>query len=242
MKSGDIIKSNCYVFEDSSWLAIDARNCVLKQSCTTQQENIINRSSDSTDYICRQGKWTIYTETFVDLRDGQEYSSVRIGLQIWMDEDLKYSGPDVSMMTWQENGNRWYNWNVVSSDICPSGWHVPSKNEWQKLINFFGGPKETYNVLQSCLDVESEYNFRCNERLIYDELCRNYSSSDGFCMDDSHYVFYSAGANYWTLTDLDETYAYYVWVGLPGDADEVMFKTVDKRDGVAVRCIKDEDE
>ena len=242
VKFGDIVKTNCYVYEDSSWHAIDARNCFLNQSCTSQQENAINRSSDSTDYICRQGKWIIYTETFVDLRDEQEYSSVRIGSQIWMYEDLNYAGPDVNMMTWEKGRNRWYNWNAISSDICPSGWHVPSKNEWQKLIDFFGGPSKSYNVLQSCLDVESEYNFVCNERLIYGdhEWCKN-RSDDGDCIGDSLYIAYTSGANYWTLTDVDDAYAYYVWIALPIDADEVMFKTADKRDGAAIRCIKDDE-
>jgi uncharacterized protein (TIGR02145 family) len=36
-----------------------------------------------------------------------------------------------------------YNWYTVADQrgICPSGWHVPSDDEWSDLETFLGGPK-----------------------------------------------------------------------------------------------------
>jgi uncharacterized protein (TIGR02145 family) len=33
----------------------------------------------------------------------------------------------------------WYNWKAVESGkLCPEGWHIPTKDEWDKLLNFLG--------------------------------------------------------------------------------------------------------
>jgi uncharacterized protein (TIGR02145 family) len=34
-----------------------------------------------------------------------------------------------------------YNWYVVNSsrNVCPVGWHVPTHNEWQTLVDYLGG-------------------------------------------------------------------------------------------------------
>jgi len=81
---------------------------------------------------------------FTDNRDNKKYRYVVIGSQTWMAEDLKFS----------DNGNigrcydddptncdkygRLYFWNTAIK-VCPSGWHLPSENEWQILIDFAGG-------------------------------------------------------------------------------------------------------
>ena len=93
--------------------------------------------------------------TFVDPRDGQEYSWVKTGNQRWMVENLNYYTPGGS---WYYNNDsleyaasygRLYVWPVAmdgaeSSNanpsgvqgVCPPGWHIPSDAEWNQLIDF----------------------------------------------------------------------------------------------------------
>ncbi len=98
--------------------------------------------------------------------DGNSYSTVKIGNQIWMAENLKttrYANgdaiPNVTDMTdwnnltsgaWCHYNNqssynngygKLYNWYAVDDfrNICPSGWHVASKAEWLVLTNYLGG-------------------------------------------------------------------------------------------------------
>ena len=95
--------------------------------------------------------------------EGNEYSTIILGNQIWMAENLRtttYSNggtiPKVTDNTTWSNlssaGYCWYdndslsyanvygaiyNWYTVETDLlCPSGWHVPSSTEWVTLKTY----------------------------------------------------------------------------------------------------------
>lgn len=99
----------------------------------------------------------------VILFDGHEYSSISIGNQVWMTENLQtthYQNGDPIITGL--NNNDWsnttsgaysiynddaanigsygllYNWYAVTDNrnICPAGWHVPSNAEWAILADY----------------------------------------------------------------------------------------------------------
>ena len=117
------------------------------------------------------------------------------------------------------------------------------KDEWLKLVDFLGGPKESFNILSRDVereDAEREYNFYGND------MCRYVQACSDFCIDDSLEQQPTSGANYWTSTEVDEAHAYYMHRYLPFDAEaldaeEVLVEVADKRDAIAIRCIKDEE-
>jgi len=99
-------------------------------------------------------------DILVDKRDNQEYKTVLIGTQCWMQENLNM-GKMVKNMeqanneeiekTCYENYKKncklyggLYTWDEAmmylknESDICPSGWHIPSNDEWSELNTFLG--------------------------------------------------------------------------------------------------------
>jgi uncharacterized protein (TIGR02145 family) len=106
----------------------------------------------------------VYGPTVKDI-DGNEYRSVVIGTQTWMLENLKVTkyNDGKSIATTQTNsewnkltngGYCWhennaanktafgaiYNWYAVNTGkLAPSGWHVPSNQEWETLMNHLGG-------------------------------------------------------------------------------------------------------
>jgi len=57
--------------------------------------------------------------------------SVKIGEQVWMAQNLdskaKKKGKHGGLYDW-ESANK----------ACPKGWHLPSDNDWQTLVNFTG--------------------------------------------------------------------------------------------------------
>jgi uncharacterized protein (TIGR02145 family) len=101
-------------------------------------------------------------------QDGNVYTSVTIGTQVWMVENLKtskYRNGDLIGTTtpatlditaeatpkyqwaYDDNENnvatygRLYTWFAVtdSRNVCPAGWHVPTDKEWTTLASFLGG-------------------------------------------------------------------------------------------------------
>lgn len=78
---------------------------------------------------------------FIDNRDGRVYRVVTIGKQIWMAENLNF--PIESSKCIDEDPEcswfgRTYSYDHLEK-IAPSGWHIPSKPEWDTLVNNLGG-------------------------------------------------------------------------------------------------------
>lgn len=96
------------------------------------------------------------TGTFTDERDDHVYKWVKIGDQVWMAENLAYKTNNASCAYDDNESNvaiygRFYSKYLVFSDfnICPNGWHVPSENEWKKLLNYLGDPRTQGKKLKS---------------------------------------------------------------------------------------------
>ena len=100
----------------------------------------------------------VFAQDIVTDFDGNEYHSIVIGDQIWLQENIKalhYSDgtaiPDVvSYDNNESNANiygRLYTWDAAmdgmtsegARGICPTGWHIPSAAEWNTLENYLGG-------------------------------------------------------------------------------------------------------
>jgi len=94
---------------------------------------------------------------FIDIRDGKRYKVVKIGTQIWFAENLAYKPNSGDCWAYNDDENNiakygyLYFWETAKN-VCPPGWHLPSNEEWNTLINFLGGQTEAGGKLKATVD------------------------------------------------------------------------------------------
>ena len=119
--------------------------------------------------------FTTSATTLTDI-DGNTYSTIQIGNQVWMSENLattRYRNGDpipyvVGNSEWgnlttgawsyynhEEVNNaiygKLYNWYaaVDSRGVCPTGWHIPTDAEWTVLTDYLGGRNAAGNKMKA---------------------------------------------------------------------------------------------
>jgi len=189
----------------------------------------------------------VYGEFKDNRGGGKTYKTVKIGGKTWMAENLNYDTAD-GTGSWcyddkPENCvtyGRLYNWNTAMAGkssstanpsevrgVCPSGWHLPSRAEWDALETAAGGSVAGKNLKSTT----GWYTNSGTDKYGFSALPGGYRFSDG--------NFHSAG-NYgywWTATEDDGSYAYYR--GMYYDFDYVREPDYGKSNGFSVRCVGD---
>jgi len=193
---------------------------------------------------------------FTDSRDGKAYRAVRIGNHMWMAENLNYQTTTGSWCYGENSSNcstygRLYDWSAAmnintsynnkiwnSSDVghqgvCPNGWHVPSRSEWNQLLRTTGGASTSATRLKSRVGwkrvsgITDEYEFSA-----LPSGFRGTNSSD----------FYEIGNQsiWWTATSVNDSAAYAKRIY--GDSSMVSEFNYYKTGGFSVRCVQDIDQ
>lgn len=119
-----------------------------KRACVSSNYDELLQIQNSF-YRCR-GTWkyandTIYRDTVTDARDGKSYPLVGMGAQLWFAVNLNYETDS----SWCYNDSteyceikgRIYRLAEAASKnkdslLCPSGFHVPTKEEYETLMEF----------------------------------------------------------------------------------------------------------
>lgn len=190
--------------------------------------------------------------------DGNVYQTVTIGTQVWMAENLKVThyrnGESIPIVTdadiWKdlttgaycEYGNdvnrvvtygRLYNWYAVndSRNIAPVGWHVPSDEEWQILVDYLGGDDIAGRKMK---EVGTEHWMSINTATNESGFTALPAGSRGY---NGVYLGICYNANFWSTTEL---FSYNAWLRtLYYNSSEVDHYYYDKVYGFSVRCVKD---
>ncbi len=131
----------------------------------SDQEDLFNLVTGSyvlvvTDQQSQKAEITVDVADLIADIDGNKYAYINIGGQIWMRENLRVihdpGGQPVVSYVYNDDTNyvtlygRLYTWEIAmnhstveqAQGICPSGWHVPSDDEYKTLEMFLGMTQE----------------------------------------------------------------------------------------------------
>ncbi len=187
--------------------------------------------------------------------DGYTYDLVAIGEQCWFKENLRtavYSNGDaipgeLSNSEWSGTTSgaqaiysnsaanfdaygRLYNWYAVydARGLCPTGWHVPSDEEWTELTEYLGGEDVAGTQMKSSSSDAPPWNGSNSSG--FSGLPGGYRSYSG--------NFYAAGnyGSWWSSSPYNGG----AWNrALESNYDLVSRNDASQRGGFSVRCVRD---
>jgi len=177
---------------------------------------------------------------FCDVRDSKTYVQVTISSQTWMAENLNYaSGGKCGNGSTTSDGNtstcntygRLYNWNTAIS-VCPAGWHLPSKDEWEQLLASVGK-----NVSGTMLKTKSGWEAATNAGNGNDQFGFSALPSGTATSDGSNFSGIGSNTYWWSATE-GTTTSTATAVYLYNTTNDVRFDTYGRGTYFSVRCIK----
>ena len=201
--------------------------------------------------------------------EGNVYQTVKIGNQVWMAKNLlttKYNDdsaiPNVIDNTewsalktgaycWANNDETTYkplygalyNWYAVETGkLCPTGWHVPSDNDYKTLEMSLGMSQDQANGT-GLRGTDEGSKLKSNNGWSLDG---NGSNSSGFNALPAGYRYYGDGTTkglglityFWTSDAIDDLLA--TFRRLDAEETEVSRDGTHKEAGKSVRCIKNQ--
>ncbi|MEA1877671.1 MAG: FISUMP domain-containing protein [Bacteroidota bacterium] len=209
-----------------------------------------------------------YEVEFIDCTDpdGKTYRTVTIGEQVWMAENLAYlpsispptigsdslshyyvygfEGADKLDALTTENYRVYgalYNW-PAALNACPTGWHLPSDEEWMALEMSLGMSSLDADKYGSRISGDVGKKLKSRSGWYRN---RNGNNNSGFNAlpsgrrsDDSDFNGLADDATFWLSTPRGTNFAYYRFLS---HYDWVWRDTTTDKDyGFSVRCLKDE--
>jgi len=194
----------------------------------------------------------------VEDADGNYYKIIKIGDQVWFAENLKttkyYDSTDIPLVAdttawaglttpgycWYNNSDTnktvygvLYNWYTVNTGkLCPTGWHVPTDDEWTTLANYLGGEGAAGGKMKETGTTHwNSPNTGATNSSGFTALPGGCRGIDGFFNSMSYY------ADFWSSTEGDSNYAWYRRLGYNGSG---VYRYYNHKDyGFSVRCLRD---
>jgi len=185
------------------------------------------REEAERERAAEQPRRNVQHGNFADSRNGQTYRTVKIGNKTWMTENLNFK-TDNSWCYGNDESNcqkygRLYTWDAAMK-VCPSGWRLPTREDWNDLVEFAGG-KVAGKELKSKTDWNGTDDFG------FSALPGGRRRTGGSFLNVGGHGFW------WSATEYGSGYAYY---RLMHSGLEDVYEGWDlKSGGYSVRCLQD---
>ena len=227
---GNVVQGKC----GNVWY--DAENQVCESGIV--QTKCGEGSYNEATHVCLGGASCLIEERGVDGPAGsfeygeKTYNAVRIGCQIWMKENLDYNAIGSKCYGNSESNcdiyGRLYDWETANT-VCPSGWHLPSNEEWNALVSYVGGRA----IAGTKLKANGWYTGG------YPASTNNYGFSakpGGLCSSDGGFSGVEYFGFWWSSSEYDSDRAFQRDMGYPEYiGDDFRDKTL----LLSIRCVQD---
>jgi uncharacterized protein (TIGR02145 family) len=125
----------------------------------------------------------------------------------------------------------WYSINPISNgnkNVCPTGWHVPTRDEWQSMIVYLG--KEIGSKLKEV---------GTTKWAIPNTNATNLSLFTGLPGGNRSDGYYNIGINGIWWSSSNKTIEIATGFGLSNNSDDPFFINTFMKSGFSIRCLKD---
>ncbi len=149
---------------------------------------------------------TIETKTFTDSRDSKEYTYLKIGTQEWMMENFAFKA-DTGCMAYDNDEANVATYGYLytyetASNICPDGWHMPSADECNVLIEYLGGQ---FKAFYKMVVPSAEYWGNNTDDKITNSSGFSAIPAGNYMQNVKMFMYINEFTSWWTSTEGSET-------------------------------------
>lgn len=196
--------------------------------------------------------------TMTDPRDGKTYKTVTIGDQIWMAENMAFKVGNSPCYQNKESNcqkyGRYYDW-ASAMKACPSGWRLPSKDDFDKLV---------VSVISEPLEADS-WRLRLAKEKILNQMLKSkkgwYKNGNGLDLYGFSAVpagdvtgngeggfrfrlmgygtYFWSSSNSWNISDSHDFFSLYYTEGGTYEHECIGFFNYPDDVPLSVRCVRD---
>jgi len=198
-------------------------------------------------------------QTLYDTRDSKTYTTVQIGTQCWMAQNLNIGTMILETNDMADDGTiekycydnteancdvygGLYQWNEMMEytttegiqGICPTGWHLPTDAEWTNLTTILGGESVAGGKMKETGTTHwTAPNTGATNSSGFTGLPAGFRNSPTSSIGGMGY-----GALLWSSTENLGSYAWFLYLYYNNSNGHRSYSS--KFDGFSVRCLKDE--
>jgi uncharacterized protein (TIGR02145 family) len=222
------------------WKVYDQHGCMAEDGVSI---------SFASNWVCGQ--------SFTDTRDGKVYTTVLIGTQCWMKQNLNIGTRIAGTSSQTNNGTiekycysntesncttygGLYQWDEMMQytttagvkGICPTGWHLPTDAEWTSLTTYLGGESVAGGKMKETGTTHwTSPNTGATNSSGFTGLPGGYRDTSGPFYDIGYYGFFWSSSEYSTTLAWFRNLFYY---------NATVYRSyVTKGFGFSVRCVRD---
>lgn len=226
-----------------------------KSSSSSELVKLLSSSSGIID----DSEYDEFANTLKDLRDGNIYATTTITVpsknysQVWMAENLNFKTENSfcynDSADYCAKYGRLYTWAAAINSIaftgrtrgiCPSGWHLPEKKEFEELVTAVTGALPVFGGSYAAGKVLKSQSGWFNDGNGSDSF--GFSALPAGCRYTSRGNFYYIGSDtgIWSSTEFESNNSYAHGLFLHYDDKDGSLSKGNKTFAYSVRCVKDE--